>query len=281
MSSDPHPFDPYNDLPLALGDEGVKTLAQDPNLGRKTDLDLSRTKFGDEGAKALAASPYLQKLRSLNLSRNFVGDEGVKALAASPYLQNLQVLFLGYDGEENPQEGRRGPMGDEGALALAGGELKNLVLLDIPVHVIGKKGIYALASSPFLPNLQSLTLGQKELVEEALGDVEGLGDLVGDREILFPLPSITFAKEEVTPVWRLWGYSRLPPQKQTELTDAFLSVALQIRTLDAEGIGWAWCQRHMSAWSGERLRLASRSFPESSVLRARVAFFDASESALF
>jgi uncharacterized protein (TIGR02996 family) len=73
----------------------VRSVAQVPELGRVSALDLSRCYLGSAGVRLLLASPYLRRLRILDLSQNMVGLPGVQALAASPYLAQLTALNLG------------------------------------------------------------------------------------------------------------------------------------------------------------------------------------------
>lgn len=86
----------------------VRALAECPQLGNLTRLDLAFNAIDDEGARALAGSPHLRNLTHLILTRNAIGDEGARALAGSPHLRNLTQLSLWGNA-----------IGPEGARALA------------------------------------------------------------------------------------------------------------------------------------------------------------------
>lgn len=80
-----------------LRDQGVRLLAESPNIGNLEGLNLSSVGVGDVGARALAASPHLVGLRELYLCDNRITRAGVRALAESPLVQQLEVLSLRFN----------------------------------------------------------------------------------------------------------------------------------------------------------------------------------------
>src|SRR5262249_2450291 len=65
-----------------------------PQLSLLTHLDLLSCAIGDAGVRALAQSPSLSRLTSLGLGGNLVSDEGLESLANSPFLRCLTTLDL-------------------------------------------------------------------------------------------------------------------------------------------------------------------------------------------
>jgi len=59
-------------------DEGVKALADSPNLGELRCVDLSGNQVGTAGAWAFAASRHLPRLHTLNLAGNHLGDRAAE-----------------------------------------------------------------------------------------------------------------------------------------------------------------------------------------------------------
>ncbi|WP_458694884.1 TomO hydrophobic C-terminal domain-containing protein, partial [Wolbachia endosymbiont of Laodelphax striatellus] len=106
----------------------------------------------------------LTNLTSLTLSINNIGEEGAKALA-NGNLTNLTSLRL-----------YKSNIGEEGAKALANGNLTNLTSLTLSINNIGDEGAKALANGN-LTNLTSLTLWDKNVGEEgAKAFIKALND---------------------------------------------------------------------------------------------------------
>jgi uncharacterized protein (TIGR02996 family) len=93
----------------ALGDEGVRLLAECPHLAALTELGLDHDNIADEGAGLLAASPHLGRLTDLSLWGNHIGSAGAWALAGSVPLGRLERLTL-----------MQNPVGSEARQALQG-----------------------------------------------------------------------------------------------------------------------------------------------------------------
>jgi uncharacterized protein (TIGR02996 family) len=80
--------------PTGLSADNIAEIADSPNLGRITTLNLARAGLGPFELELLLASPHLGKLRRLVLDRNPIGDHGLRALVGSPYLGQLTHLSL-------------------------------------------------------------------------------------------------------------------------------------------------------------------------------------------
>jgi hypothetical protein len=108
------------------------------------------TSLGPHGLAALAASPHLAGLRELDLGQNPVLDGGLHALAASRTLTALTWLSL-YDAQ----------VSDDGVAALVGSPVvQHLRYLNLMgENDLTDATLYALAGSPWLGNLQTLSLG--------------------------------------------------------------------------------------------------------------------------
>jgi uncharacterized protein (TIGR02996 family) len=78
----------------ALGDTGVRLLAECPYLRNVTELLLEYHDIRNGGAIALAESPHLGELTTLRLTHNRVAAAGVRALVESPWLVRLTTLAL-------------------------------------------------------------------------------------------------------------------------------------------------------------------------------------------
>jgi hypothetical protein len=78
----------------SIGPRGARDLADRPQLGRLTSLNLHHTGIGDKGARALAGSAYLSGLAELVLSDNWMTDRGARAIAASQSLAGVGCLDL-------------------------------------------------------------------------------------------------------------------------------------------------------------------------------------------
>lgn len=131
-----------------LGPNGVRALANSPNLPRLRILNLSNTRPGRRGIQALGDSGRFRTLRMVDLSHNALGPATIKPLIAAEAETSLRVLNLANN-----------PLGDTGVIALARSPcLKSLLELDLRNVNLHEKGAIALAESPFLENLQFLNL---------------------------------------------------------------------------------------------------------------------------
>jgi hypothetical protein len=92
----------------AMGDTGVRLLAECPYLRNVTELLLEYHDIRNGGAIALAESRHLRELTVLRLSHNRVAAAGVRALVESPWLVRLTTLAV--SGNQ---------LGNAGALILA------------------------------------------------------------------------------------------------------------------------------------------------------------------
>jgi uncharacterized protein (TIGR02996 family) len=115
----------------AMGDAGVRLLAECPYLRNVTELLLEYHNIHNGGAIALAESPYLGELTTLRLTHNRVAVAGVRALVESPSLVRLTTL------------------------ALSGNQL-------------GNAGAHILASAPRLQEVQAMDAGIGEEGRQAL-----------------------------------------------------------------------------------------------------------------
>src|SRR6185437_13880715 len=133
-----------------IGDEGVTLLASSPQLGRLRALDLTLTGLGEEGVRALAGSPLLSRLRVLTIGMNQLPPGCLVALARVPAFAGLRVL--GY--EMNRPD-------DADVAALAGSShAAGLRHLSLDCYqTLGDAGLMALAASPSLGQLRTLSVG--------------------------------------------------------------------------------------------------------------------------
>jgi hypothetical protein len=120
-------------------------LAQSPHLANLLRLDLNL--FGPAGALALARSPHLGRLTALGLIGNGLQNEHVLELLETPCLSRLTELWL---------TGNR--FDDEAVRALANcPRLANVKKLRLMYNEnLRAGGFLALASSPYLDNLEHL-----------------------------------------------------------------------------------------------------------------------------
>lgn len=155
----------------SLGD-AIVLLGQSDHLNALEIINMDRTDITAEGLAALAQSPVLRTLRRLRLGDSF-GAAGVEAIIHSPTMTNLKSFVLdrpgnGYEcvnaiaGCPNVASWREldliCPVGVEGVEALASSPyLANLESLSIFDGSVGESGLYALLRSPYMKNLRQLS----------------------------------------------------------------------------------------------------------------------------
>jgi hypothetical protein len=77
----------------AIGDDGLRELADAKCLRECQALFLTGTEIGDDGVAALAKSPHLGKLRRLALNHNEgVSDTALASLRASAVMKKLHTV---------------------------------------------------------------------------------------------------------------------------------------------------------------------------------------------
>lgn len=145
-----------------IGNKGIKRLLYSNALRNLTELHLAKNNIEDEKIAwylmDLENQDVLPNLKVLNLYANNIGDHFVSILAQSKTIKKLEVLNLGYNNIE-----------DRGLIAIARSQvfenLKELFLDVTDGHGLSKgdgpqnTGIEAIAQSPYLQNLEILTLG--------------------------------------------------------------------------------------------------------------------------
>ncbi len=142
----------------ALGDDGVRALAESPCLRDLTVLALRKVGAGVAAIEALARSPGVTNLVKLDLEDNPVGAAGVRALGDSPCLAGLRTLNLVLT-----------ELDAEGARALADGALlSGLTRVDLSQNRLGDDGGHALARASRLDPALVLALGRNGLSQGAM-----------------------------------------------------------------------------------------------------------------
>ncbi|MFO0593646.1 MAG: hypothetical protein U0228_00005 [Myxococcaceae bacterium] len=129
-----------------LGGEALKLVLDAAPATLRT-LNLSGLRLAEAGTRALTGSPLVRQLESLDCSSASVA---ITLLAAAPF-ERLHTLDVG--------NSRFGP---DGARALASGfpALRDLSMIMNPV---GAEGAKALASAPWLPQLEALHVFENKL----------------------------------------------------------------------------------------------------------------------
>ncbi len=123
----------------------MEALVSGPHFRCPSLLELGMNNIGPAGLRALLAAPGLEDLVVLEADRNALDDAVVADLAGSPRLAGLLRLDLGL----NPG------IGPVGAEALAGSpHLRRLASLSLGGCSIGETGARALLNSPHLRRLQ-------------------------------------------------------------------------------------------------------------------------------
>jgi uncharacterized protein (TIGR02996 family) len=145
-----------------LDDAWTVPLAGSPVLATVRVLDLENNNVTDATAQALAASPHVGRLEELILRYHTLTDAGVQALVSSPGMANLRRLDLGDLGYAG--------LGPATARAIAEspylGKLESLTLESN--SRIGKEGLLALFQSERLPALRDLDLSGIDVTRRCL-----------------------------------------------------------------------------------------------------------------
>ena len=134
-----------------ISSAGVATLATSPLLKKITSLGVGH--IADAGAMELAKSPHLENLTELNLSGNgaadFVTESGLAAILNMESLGSLRTLYLNHN-----------QISTSGIEMLANTpKLSELRALDLNWNPgVGDDALTALANSPYMTNLQTLSM---------------------------------------------------------------------------------------------------------------------------
>ncbi len=142
----------------ALGDDGARALANAP-LDALRELDLREIWIEAPGAQALANAPWLPNLRRLDLYFNKIGPRGARALASAP-LHHLEELVL-WECNLDADAARDLAQSE----ALRHGHLKRL---NLSANPLTERGAADLASAPWLPRLEHLTVQRCGLSPDAI-----------------------------------------------------------------------------------------------------------------
>lgn len=137
------------------GEAGFLTEVREWSTSSLEELSFQGTAFDDNDAYILSRAEPLARMRVLDLSSTQIHARGVRALATSPSMNALERIILNYS-----------RVGDEGIIALAAREQPSLRRLDLRACGISVQGARALASAPWLGQLESLDLSNNPLSEE-------------------------------------------------------------------------------------------------------------------
>jgi uncharacterized protein (TIGR02996 family) len=146
----------------------LRRLAASPHLGRLVGLEIGSASFDPLGrgeVRALAQSDRLVRLRSLALGPRSVSAAAMPELLPAPFLSGLAEFRL---------DGGGADLGNGLTRFLRSprlGGLGTLALNDVP---LGGEGLSALAESPALANLTSLSLVRAGLTAAALTTLGGV-----------------------------------------------------------------------------------------------------------
>jgi uncharacterized protein (TIGR02996 family) len=124
---------------------GLRHLLRAPFLPGLESLDLSRNRLGPTCIGELASRPFL-RLASLSLARNRL-REGPTQLAAAPWAPGLRELDIS-----------GGHVNQAGLIGLLSSDLSSLRSLRLDYNEIGDAEMAALAHSPLMARLETLTL---------------------------------------------------------------------------------------------------------------------------
>lgn len=127
-----------------FGDQDVEQLAQDPNLGELTQLQLVNSGLTNASMRALADSESLASLRVLDVSKNsHINAQGMELLLKGSLLEGVRALNL-----------NNCKIKDEGAVMLASSPLlSKLESLQLQNTGISEAGLEAIAASKHLSAL--------------------------------------------------------------------------------------------------------------------------------
>ncbi len=121
----------------------ARCLASCPQLQTLLVLQLVDYQIADADLVELARSPYLHHLKKLDLLDNSIHGQGLMSLKEFAELEYLQLS--------------RNQLADAGLVALSAVSFKKLSHLKLDFNRIGDRGISALANSPALRTLETLT----------------------------------------------------------------------------------------------------------------------------
>lgn len=160
-----------------LHDRGrLQVLLASPHLARVSRLDLSNQRLHDADAALIAECPNLSSLVHLDLSFNTVGIAGMRALVKSDHLPALNSLTINHNRQvgmsasealvDSPLAGQLQHLclshhefwNEPVKLIASAPRLKGLRTLDLSENGITDAGAIALAGSPYLTELERLTL---------------------------------------------------------------------------------------------------------------------------
>ncbi|HJN76791.1 MAG TPA: hypothetical protein QGF58_22870 [Myxococcota bacterium] len=177
--------------------EAVGILAEAASLGQLENFDAGGALLGVEGGVALAKAPWLANLERLVLAGADLGDRGFSAICDEADLRRVKDLDLrgnsltaagvtilgdGPFGKLERLDLSDNPLGDEGLEALAAtARVDTLRSLGIARVGFGERGVFLIASSPYLAGLDRLDVRGNQIDPE---QISGLGGTFGDDAIL-------------------------------------------------------------------------------------------------
>jgi uncharacterized protein (TIGR02996 family) len=143
-----------------IGGEGLRELAESPQLAGLRTLDVSGNDVDDAGVRAVVDSRWLTRLHTFRVFANRVGDAGAAALAGSKLLGRVLA--------KNPTlDLRQNAIGPEGAAALAmSPRLRTAADLDLSANELGDGGLRSLIDSPHLNRLRRLAVRQNRIRDD-------------------------------------------------------------------------------------------------------------------
>ncbi|MFW5967997.1 MAG: hypothetical protein ACOCV2_10785 [Persicimonas sp.] len=143
-----------------ISDQGARHLAESPDIARLEYLDLSDNDIGTEGAKHLGESSQFTRLEHLELGKNDIGAPGIAALANAKSLGSVKHLGLRCEdqGKRTSSDSRR-----RARKLVKTEHLTKLRHLDLQNCRLGRAGVDALSSAPFMEGLHSLDVTGNEI----------------------------------------------------------------------------------------------------------------------
>ncbi len=146
----------FNDSPL--GNQGVATLCQAPNLPSLHTLELRNTRIGLLGLEELGHATFTTQLTHLDLSDNHLGSRGAAALVQRHVLGSLHQLTL-----------KNCMLGVDGAEALAQATPHpHLTHLNLEHNNLRSDGVEKLSESPLLTYVTHLDLGYNRIGDDGI-----------------------------------------------------------------------------------------------------------------